>query len=255
MDEKKDATPTGPTDEQALEPEVVAEPEEVPPEPPEPPRSFGVLMDILARAREEAEAENRRLLEEQRAREEEERRRREEEERRRAEEARRRVEEERRKREAALREFEQRKAQKEAEAKAPSEGARPEGVSPPSKRKRPAFFVGVGVVAALVLGAVIYAVLPKPEPINFPKDRLIERARPGQFQTSPFPFGPKAEGTLRRAMPLEQLIAAKGPATYEPPPPQPKAPVAKKGKGKGEEEILPKIQIQKGILGGKKVVK
>lgn len=236
-----------------IEVEVSVEPEseELPPEPP---KARSVLMDILERAKEDTESETANLLKSLREREEEERRRREEEERRKAEEARRRVEEERRKREAALREFEERRARKEAEAKAAAEAAQaPVVAQAPAKKSRAGLWGTVAIAGVAIVAAVVWAVIPKGEPVSFPSARLIEVAKPGQFVTTPAAMGPAAEAVADQPIPPERLVLAVAPRKYEPKPPKPQ------GNGKRvsapREAPTPQIRIQTGILGGSKVVK
>ncbi len=233
--------------------EVTVEPEgdEVPPEPP---KARSVLMDILERAREDTASETARLMDSLREREEEERRRREEEERRKAEEARRLVEEERRKREAALREFEERRARKEAEAKAAAEAAKaPTQAQASVQKSRSGLWVAIGVAGVAVAAVVAWLIVPRGEPVAFPSGRLVEVARPGQFVTTPAVIGPAALATTEEPIPPERLVLAVTPRKYEPKPPKPA------GQGRRvavpREEVTPRIQIQTGILGGKKVVK
>ncbi len=246
-DDPRDPTLDPIVDDAAVEPEA----EELPPEPP---KARSVLLDILERAKEDTESETARLMESIRAREEEERRKREEEERRKAEEARRRVEEERRKREVALREFEERRARKEAEAKAAAEAAKAATVAQaPVKKSRAGLWAGVGVGGVAVAAVVVWLVLPKGEPVAFPSARLVEVAKPGQFVTTPAVFGPAAEASTDQPIPPERLVLAVVPRKHEPKTPKPA------GNGKRvtapREERTPRIQIQTGILGGKKVVK
>lgn len=232
-------------------------PPEVPPEelPPDVPRARNVLLDILERNRVQIEDETARLMEDMKARDEDERRRREEEERQKAATLRARVDEERRLREEAERAYEDRKARKAAEAEA---RARPAATVvgaalPEAQKKRGAgAFLAVAAVLVAAVAAAAFLFWPKTMLPSMDLDRPLDTARPGSVVATPLPWGPAAIADVGRAPAPEVLVARVAAAKYEPP-----APMAAPKPGGPRKSGGPKplIDIQEGILGGRKVVR
>lgn len=231
-------------------------PPDVPPEelPPDVPRARNVLLDILEQNRVQIEDETARLMEGIKARDESERVRREEAERQRAAELRARVEEERRLREEAERAYEERKARKAAQVEAK---ARPPVVigaalAVPEKRRGAGLFVGIAVVLVAAIGVAGYLLMPRVPLASMELDRPLDIARPGAVLATPLPYGPTAVVEAGRVASPEVLVARVAADKYEPPAPEPVAP---KTRGGRTTRPKPLIDIQEGILGGRKVVR
>lgn len=231
-------------------------PPDVPPEelPPDVPRSRNVLLDILERNRAQIEDEGARLMEDLKAREDEERRRREEDEARKAAELRARVEEERRLREEAERAYEDRKARKAKEAEAKARPAPVVGAAlpQPEKKRGIGVFVGVGVALVAAGTAAVLLLMPQAMLPSMDLDRPLDTARPGSVVATPLPYGPQSIADAGRVAAPEVLVARIQVAKYEPPAP---APVIQAGPRRGPAAPKPLINIQEGILGGRRVVR
>ncbi|NOZ01288.1 MAG: hypothetical protein GXP54_05295 [Deltaproteobacteria bacterium] len=222
--------------------------------PPEPPKSKSVLMDILDRARDDTEAETAKLMSSLKAKEDEEKRRRLEEENKKAEESRKRVEEERRKREAALKEYELRKAREAEEERMRVEMAKESNPQAQPEKSRTPMYAVAAVLALVVVGAGIWFLAPRGEPVVFRLDRPLATAKPGVMSNKPVPFGPASVAPpVGEVVPPDKLVMMVRPRKYEPPAPRPKTNTHKKG-GKGKK-AKPRIKINTGILGGRKVIK
>jgi len=207
------------------------------------------LKDILERARQESEAESRRLMEEQRRREEEENRRAQAEAARKAEEARLRAEAERQRLEAALRGYEERQRQQKEAVEKPAAPLPTGSVSIAAKKSRTGMVVCVAAsmaVAAALLGFLLW---PRGEPAAFPTDRMPETARPGTVIQTPVPYGARSLAQTRTTPDPAKVVALVRPAPYEAPAPQ-----VRRVPG-GEAKKKPILDLNIGVLGGgKKVV-
>lgn len=225
-------------------------PPDPPPPPPAPPKATMGLKDILERARQESEAESRRLMEEQRRREEEEARRAQAEAARKAEEARLRGEAERQRLEAALRDYEARQRQQKEAAERPAVVPVATSVSMAAKKSRTGMVVGVAL-SLVVAGALVgFLLWPRGELPPFPTDRLPETARPGTVIQTPVPYGARSLAQTRTIPDPAKVVAVVRPAPYEAP-----APVVRTGPRGGEVRKKPVLDLNTGILGGgKKVV-
>ena len=232
-------------------------PPDVPPEelPPDVPRARNVLMDILEQNRAQIEDETARLMEGIKARDESERVRRDEEERQKAAELRARVEDERRLREEAERAYEERKARKVAQAEAKARPAMVVGAALPVPGKKRGFglFVGIALVLVAAIGAAGYLLMPRAPVATMDLDRPLDTARPGAVVATPLPYGPTAVADAGRIPAPEVLVARVAAEKYEPPAPEPVAP--KRRGGGRTSKPKPLIDIQEGILGGRKVVR
>jgi len=217
--------------------------------PPPPPRATMGLKDILERARQESEAESRRLMEEQRRREEEEARQAQADASRKAEEARLRAEVERQRLEAALREYEERQRQQKEAAGKPAAPQPTASVSIVAKKSLTGMVVGVAASLAVAGALLAFLLWPRGEPVPFPTDRLPETARPGTVIQTPVPYGAKALAQTRTTPEPAKVVDKVRPAPYEAPAPQVHRPSGGQPRGK------PILDLNTGILGGgKKVV-
>lgn len=238
-------------DELDIETEEVSS-DEVEDMPPEPPKARSVLMDILDRAKDDTEAETAKLMSSLREREEEEKQRTLDEEKKKAEESRLKVEAERQKREAALKEYELRKA-REAEEERMQAELQKEAEHPPQEEKsRAPLYAAVAVVLIAAVGAGVWLLMPKEPPVTFRLGAPMATARPGAFQAEAVPFGPATVVLGGQVIPPNKLVMVMKPRKYEAPAPKPKR-VRKPSKKTGP--ATPRIRIQTGILGGKKVIK
>lgn len=232
-------------------------PPDVPPEelPPDVPRSRNVLMDILEQNRAQIEDETARLMGDIKARDESERLRREEEERQKAAELRARVEDERRLRDDAERAYEERKARKVAQAEAKARPASVVGAAlpVPEKKRGVGLFIGISLVLVAAIGVAGYLLIPRAPLATMALDRPLDTARPGAVVATPLPYGPKAVADVGRVPDPEVLVARVAAEKYEPPAPEPVAP-KKRGRVRTTKP-KPLIDIQEGILGGRKVVR
>lgn len=221
--------------------------------PPEPPKARSVLMDILDRAKDDTEAETAKLMSSLREREEEEKQRVLQEEKKKAEESRVKVEVERRKREAALKEYELRKVREAEEARMQAE-LQKEADHPPQAEKFSApLYAAVTLGLIAVIGAGVWFIMPGEKPVSFRLGTPIATARPGAFQVEGVPFGPSTVGLGGQVIPPNKLVMVMKPRKYEAA--APKAKRVRKGPRKSMGASTPRIRIQTGILGGKKVIK
>lgn len=221
--------------------------------PPEPPKSKSVLMDILERAKQDTENETAKLRSSLREREQEEKQRKLEEEQIRAKESRQRVEEERKKREAALQEYENRKAREAEDERMriamEDEAARPQQ---PEKSRTPQF-VALAAVLVAAVGVGAWFLFPKGEPEFFRLDQPAAKAKPGLFERQAVPFGPATLVASSGVIPPNKLVMVMKPRKYEAAAPKPKR--VRKSVKSSNKTSTPRIRIQTGILGGKKVIR
>jgi hypothetical protein len=232
-------------------------PPDVPPEelPPDVPRARNVLLDILEQNRAQIEDETARLMDDIKARDESDRQRRDEEERLKAAELRARVEEERRLREEAERAYEERKARQAAQADVKARPAAVVGAAlpVPEKKRGAGLFIGVAVFLLAVIGVAGYLFMPRPTLATMDLDRPLDTARPGAVVATPLPYGPTAVADAGWVPAPEVLVARVAAEKYEPPEPEPVVP-KKRGRVRSTKP-KPLIDIQEGILGGRKVVR
>ncbi len=233
-------------------------PPDVSPEelPPDVPRARNVLLDILERNRAQIEDESARLMDDIKARDDDERLRREEEERQKAAELRTRVDEERRRREEAEQAYEDRKARKaiEAEAKArPVATVVGAALPVPEKKRGLGLFIGLVVILLAGGGVAGYLLMPQASLPTMDLERPLDTARPGSVVATPLPYGPTAIADAGRVPAPEVLVARIAVQKYEPPAPEPVAPKARRRSAPSKPKPL--IDIQEGILGGRKVIR